>query len=87
MNETELETLQKTSMALYLGVDALYQLHSEVEVEGNDGPIAACSHCSGLADGVVAYPCPSVQILLIDFLDETTSSETSEPAESEELSS
>lgn len=84
MQETELELLQRTSMAMYLGMDALYQLHADVTLDGNDGPELACAHCSQIADAVVVYPCPSVQILMTDFFDVT--SETSEPAESAEPS-
>lgn len=70
METQELETLQKTSVAMYLALDSLYQLHAEVELEGNDGAVKACAHCSALADGVVNYPCPSVHVLLTDFFTE-----------------
>ena len=80
INETEFEELKRSSLAMYLGLDSLYRLHAEVELEGSQ----ACAHCSALADGIVAYPCPSVQILLTDFFDAIDSSES---VESEELSS
>jgi hypothetical protein len=82
MQETDFETLRQTSLVMYLALDTLYNLHSEVELEGDEGPVKSCVHCSALADGIVAYPCPSVQVLLTDFTEEP-----SEPAESEELSS
>jgi hypothetical protein len=63
MTETEIQELQRSALVMYLGIDALYKLHAEVEVEGSD----ACAHCSAIADGIVAYPCPSVQVLLTDF--------------------
>ena len=88
MTETQIEELQRTSLAMFLGLSALYELHADVTLEGNDGPELACEHCSHLADAVVVYPCPSIQILLTDFpdmVDEATS-ETSEPAESAEPS-
>lgn len=76
------ELLRETALALYLGVEMLSNLHCEVELEGNDGKVAACAHCSALADGIVAYPCPTVQILLTDIAEEvTSSSETSESQE------
>ena len=89
MTETEIEELQRSSLAMYLGLDSLYKLHAEVELEGDDKQVAACAHCSALANGIVAYPCPSVQILLVDFVNvvDEAISETSEPAESEEPSS
>lgn len=82
----DIETLQRTAVALYVGLDAVMKLHVEVELEGNEEKVAGCAHCSALANGVVAYPCPTVQILLTDVFDESTF-ETSEPAESEEPSS
>jgi hypothetical protein len=70
METKELETLQKTSVAMYLALDSLYQLHAEVELEGNDETVKACAHCSAIANGVVNYPCPSVHVLLTDFFTE-----------------
>jgi hypothetical protein len=88
MNEIELQELQRSSLAMYLGLSALYELHAEVQKEGNDGPELACSHCSDLAEAVVVYPCPSIQVLLTDFegLIGDATSETSETSESEEPS-
>lgn len=89
MTETEIQELQRSSLAMFLGLNALYELHAEIEMDANDGPELACEHCSQLADGVVVYPCPSIQILLTDFpdmVDEATS-ELSELAESAEPSS
>lgn len=83
MTETEIKELQRSSLVMYLGIDALYKLHAEVEVEGSQ----ACAHCSAIADGIVAYPCPSIQVMLTDFdelVDEATSA--SEPSESLEPS-
>lgn len=70
MDQQEIETLQKTSVGMYLALNSLYELHAEVELEGNEGPVAACAHCSALADAAVAYPCPSVHVLLTDFFEE-----------------
>lgn len=80
------ELLKETALALYVGVQMVSNLHCEVELEGNDGEkVEACAHCSALADGIVSYPCPTVQILLTDVVEETTSA--SETSESPELSS
>jgi hypothetical protein len=89
MQETEIEELKRSSLIMFIGLDSLYNLHAEVELEGNDGAVAACAHCSALADGVIAYPCPSVEILMMDPLSELeeTISEISEPAEAEQPSS
>lgn len=89
MTETEIEELQRSSLAMYLGLDALFKLHAEVELPNEDEQVQACAHCSAVADGIVAYPCPSMQIMLTDFVEliEESTSETSELAESEEPSS
>lgn len=85
MLETELSELKSSALSMYLGLDALYKLHCEVELENDNEPVVACAHCSLLADGIVAYPCPSVQILLTDF--QQLIADSSELAESEEPSS
>jgi hypothetical protein len=88
MTETQIQELQRSSLAMFLGLSALYELHAEIQMDANDGPELACEHCSQLAGAVVVYPCPSIQILLTDFpdmVDEATS-ELSEPAESAEPS-
>lgn len=84
MQETNIKELQDSALAMYLGLDALYTLHSEIELPNEDERVAACIHCSALADGIVAYPCPSVQVLLTDF--QEVIDQSSEPAESEEPS-
>jgi len=86
METQEIETLQKTSVAMYLALDSLYKLHAEVELEGNDDSVTSCAHCSALADAAVRYPCPSVHVLLTDFFTDELSSqlgESQEPASSE----
>lgn len=82
MEETNIEEIQTTAIALYVAMETLNKLHEAMEMEGNDGMVEGCAHCSALADGIIAYPCPTVQVLLTDFI-----SGTSEPAESEEPSS
>lgn len=86
MQETEIEIIQRTAIAMYVAMETLSKLHVETEIEGNEGPVISCAHCSALADAAVVYPCPTVQILFTDFLDEANS-DSSESAESEELSS
>jgi hypothetical protein len=84
MEETTIKELQDSALAMYLGLDALYTLHSEVTLASENGDVTSCVHCSALADGIVAYPCPSVQVLLTDF--QEIIDQSSEPAESEEPS-
>ena len=78
METQEIETLQKTSVAMYLALDSLYKLHAEVEIEGNDNSVTSCAHCSALADAAVRYPCPSVHVLLTDFFTEDLENQSSE---------
>jgi hypothetical protein len=84
MEETTIKELQDSALAMYLGLNALYELHSEVELDSESEKVASCLHCSALADGIVAYPCPSVQVLLTDF--QEIIDQSFEPAESEEPS-
>ena len=68
MNETpdELEVVKAGAVVMYTALNSIYQLHEETAlVEGS-----VCRHCSKLADGNVAYPCPTVQILFNDFIGE-----------------
>jgi hypothetical protein len=51
---------------MYAALNSIYQLHEETPlIEG-----AVCRHCSKIADGNLAYPCPTVQILFNDFIGE-----------------
>lgn len=78
MSETEnIEAIKAGAAVLYQAVNTIYQLHEETPIE--DG--AVCRHCSKLADGNVAYPCPTVQVLFNDFIGEEVTSESSELAE------
>jgi hypothetical protein len=68
MNETpdELEAVKAGAVVMYTALNSIYQLHEETAlIEGS-----VCRHCSKLADGNVAYPCPTVQILFNDFIGE-----------------
>lgn len=70
MDETNIEDIQRTAIALYVAMETLNKLHEAMEMEGNDGMVEGCAHCSALADGIIAYPCPTVQVLLTDFISE-----------------
>jgi hypothetical protein len=52
----------------------------EMEGENSSEPIEGCKHCSAIADAIVHYPCPTVQILLQDFQAEEPANEET-PAE------
>lgn len=77
MNEQEIEAMKAGAAVMYAALNSIYQLHEETElVEG-----AVCRHCSKLADGNVAYPCPTVTLLFNDFIGSEATSESSSPAE------
>jgi hypothetical protein len=66
METNELEAVKAGAVVMYTALNSIYQLHEETAlVEGS-----VCRHCSKLADGNVAYPCPTVQILFNDFIGE-----------------
>ena len=74
MSETsELEAVKAGAAVLYTVVNGIYLLHEQTTLEPTEGAeaIAACGHCSEIADGIVHYPCPTVQILLNDFVEES----------------
>lgn len=71
MSENELEAVKAGAVVMYTALNSIYQLHEETPIK--DG--AVCRHCSKIADGNVAYPCPTVQILFNDFIGEEATSE------------
>ena len=66
LDQNDLEAVKAGAAVMYTALNSIYQLHEETAlVEGS-----VCRHCSKLADGNVAYPCPTVQILFNDFIGE-----------------
>ena len=64
--QNDFEAVKAGAVVMYTALNSIYQLHEETAlVEGS-----VCRHCSKLADGNVAYPCPTVQILFNDFIGE-----------------
>jgi hypothetical protein len=75
--QNDFEAVKAGAAVMYAALNSIYQLHEETPlVEG-----AVCRHCSKLADGNVAYPCPTVQILFNDFIGEESTSEMPSPVE------
>lgn len=69
--QNDFEAVKAGAAVMYAALNSIYQLHEETPlVEG-----AVCRHCSKIADGNVAYPCPTVQILFNDFIGEDSTSE------------
>ncbi len=77
-NEETIEQLKQAGFQMFTALTVLNALHHEAERDD----VVVCAHCSALADAIVEYPCPTVQVLLNDV----TIPETSETAESEEPS-
>lgn len=60
MNETEIEALKKGAGVLYQTLQNVALLHEIDTAEG-------CTHCSTLAGESIAYPCPTIRLVLNDF--------------------
>lgn len=82
MDEKELEALKLGASLMYETLNNVFLLHDVEEMEGENTAeaIEGCKHCSALADAIVHYPCPTVQLLLQDFTVEPTENEET-PAE------
>lgn len=90
--EDYVKALTESAQIMFVTLNGTFELHSPEDAD----EMVQCSHCSALAKEAVIYPCPTASILLADMviedaikeaLAEEATSETSEPAESEELSS
>jgi hypothetical protein len=82
MTEQEKEALKAGAALMYQTLSAVLSLHDVEPMEGENTaePIEGCRHCSAMANAIVHYPCPTVQILLQDFTVEPTEDEET-PAE------
>lgn len=82
MDEKELEALKLGASLMYETLNTVFLLHDSEEMEGENTAeaIEGCKHCSALADAIVHYPCPTVQLLLQDFTVEEPENEET-PAE------
>lgn len=75
MNETEINALKEGAAVLYKTVTNVYSLHAEVALEGEEGTVQGCEHCSDISEAIVHYPCPTVRVLLSDFVVEENPAE------------
>lgn len=69
---SETKALEEASRILYTTLNGVYMLHDSVQLEpeNGDAAIEGCEHCSELADAIVHYPCPTVQVLLSQMVAE-----------------
>lgn len=82
MDETTTEAhyvrmLQESAEIMYITINGVFELHAPEDRE----EIVVCGYCAGLAKEDILYPCTTASILLADMV-----IDSSEPAESEELS-
>jgi hypothetical protein len=76
------------SAILYSVLQQVYQLHDMAEfAENEEEQQPICDHCSSLSGEVIFYPCPTVQILLTEFVSQPVqpSESQSEPDEPSDL--
>lgn len=83
MTETEtIEQLKSAGFQMYTALTMISALHDEAEQEFEGEQIVLCSHCSALANAIVRYPCPTIELLTSDYPEEfEATSEPSVPAE------
>jgi len=83
MTEQEKEALKAGAALMYQTLSAVLSLHDVEPMEGENTaePIEGCRHCSAMANAIVHYPCPTVQILLQDFTVEEPTEDEETPAE------
>lgn len=75
MTETN-PSLEHSARIMFATLNRVYQLHDMVELEAeNEDKVDSCAHCSTIAQAIVHYPCPTVQVLLADMVVETQANE------------
>jgi hypothetical protein len=69
MTEQETEALKIGAALMYEALEAVSLLHDAEPMDSDisDEPIDGCKHCSAIADAIVHFPCPTMQILLQDY--------------------
>lgn len=73
--------LEASARIMFATLNTIFQLHDITQIEPEDGDKAvdACQHCSEIAEAIIHYPCPTVQILTADMVVEPAAEEN--PAE------
>lgn len=69
MTPEETEALKAGATLMYQTLETVLALHDvePMDSENSAEQIEGCKHCSAIAEAIVHYPCPTVQILLQDF--------------------
>lgn len=55
--------LKNSAAIMFTTLNKVNQLHTSTLIEGEADVIEACAHCSEIADAIVHFPCPTVQVL------------------------
>lgn len=75
MTETN-PNLEHSARIMFATLNNVYQLHALTELEAENGDmVSGCVHCSAIAEAIVHYPCPTVQLLLADMVVEAPTEE------------
>lgn len=81
MNETQIDALKKGAGVLYQTLQNVASLHESAVAGYEEGEeVLACFHCTSIAGEPIAYPCPTIRVVLNDFEFEAEEEET--PSES-----
>lgn len=82
MTETN-TALETSARIMFITLNNTFQLHDLVQLEPEEGDkaIDACSHCSEIANAIIHYPCPTVQILTVSMAVQPDSEDEETPAE------
>jgi hypothetical protein len=76
------DQLRTGSYLMFQTLQMIAGLHDVTELEDSDGVVNdACEHCSEINGGIVVFPCPTIQVLMSDFVIEDAAAE--EPAAEE----
>lgn len=77
MTETNTSALEASARIMFATLNTIFQLHDIVQIEPEEGDKAvdACQHCSEIAEAIIHYPCPTVQILTADMVVEPAAEE------------
>jgi hypothetical protein len=72
-----IDAIKAGAVLMFDALNKIYALHDveALEPEEGDSTIDGCGHCSELANEIIHYPCPTVQILLADMVPEESEAE------------
>jgi hypothetical protein len=65
-----IDAIKAGAILMFEALNKIYALHDVESMEPEDGSeaIDGCAHCSELAQAIIHYPCPTVEILMNDMV-------------------